>query len=92
MQHRLIATALFIAACGPGVTAGSATTVSANGAPQSRIPPGANVDDADDMRCTIEVRTGTRLARPICRSQLEIETDRRYAENLLLHPAEMPTR
>jgi|GEM_PF-5568353 len=56
------------------------------------IPPGSNVDDEDDVRCRIEVPTGSRLSRPVCRSQIQRDTDRRNAEYMLLHPQDLESR
>ncbi len=63
-----------------------------SGTASTAIPPGSNIDDADDVRCRIEVPTGSHLSRPVCRSQLQRETDRTYAEYLLRHPQDMESR
>jgi hypothetical protein len=46
-----------------------------------------NLGDDDDIKCTIEVRTGTSLSRPICRSEVEIQEDLRQAREILAHPS-----
>jgi hypothetical protein len=91
-MQRLLVAILFTAACGPGVAPRSSHSVSMAGASSTVIPPGSNVDDADDVHCKIEVPTGTHLSRPVCRSQVQIETDRTYAEFLLRHPQDMESR
>jgi hypothetical protein len=60
-----------------------------SGTASTAIPPGSNVDDADDVYCRIEVPTGTLLSRPVCRSRLQIATDRSNAEYLLLRPQDL---
>lgn len=89
MQRLLATIVLFAAACGSGAAQRPSTAVSLSGAESTVIPPGSNVDDADDVRCKIEVPTGSRLSRPVCRSKLQMQTDRDFAENLLRHPQDL---
>lgn len=41
------------------------------------------------MTCKVEVKTGTNLSRPICRSDLERQEDIRQAWQMLMHPTEL---
>ena len=92
MQRLLAVTLFFAAACGPGVAPRASRSLSMAGTDSAAIPPGSNVDDDDDVRCRIEVPTGSRLSRPVCRSQIQRDEDRRNAEYLLHHPQDMESR
>jgi hypothetical protein len=89
MKQVLLMTLLAAAACGSGAAQRPSTSVSVARAADVPIPPGSNVDHDDDVRCGIEVPTGSRLSRPVCRSQLQRDTDKQAAEYLLQHPQEL---
>ncbi len=84
MQRMVMVMSLGLAACGGSAHKPPADPQLAASEPSG---PGGRHNLGDkDTKCTVEVRTGTSLARPICRSEFEIEEDRRQARELLAHP------
>jgi hypothetical protein len=81
MQQLLIASMLLAAACGSGAAQRSSTPSAAN----TPVPAGTNVDHEDDVHCGVETPTGSPFSRPICRSDLQREEDRRQADILQRH-------
>jgi len=93
MQRIVIATSLWLAACAhaaPAPKAPSRLASSAAAAPdRATAAARRNLDDDQDVTCTVEVPTGSRFSRPVCRSQLEIDQNKHLADEMLLHPAEL---
>jgi hypothetical protein len=59
----------------------------------TRAQPGGGVTDDDEERiCRDEAPTGTILTRPVCRTRLQAEEDRRRAIELLSSPKPSPVR
>jgi hypothetical protein len=59
----------------------------------TRHQAGGGVTDEDEERtCRDEAPTGTILTRPVCRTRLQSEEDRRRAIELLSSPKPSPSR
>ena len=83
MKQLLMMSMLVAAACASGAPQHAST------AANTPVPPGSNVDHDDDVRCNVEVPTGSQMSRPVCRSDLQREEDMRQADSLQKHQQQL---